>query len=124
MSGRHDGHPPPSRSASFSGRLARMSAVSAMKWTPQKTIDRHSRAGGRHLAELVAVAPQVAQGDHFVLLIVVPQDQQLRPELLPHRLNPLSQLVVFQRLVRCQLERWFSIGDDTHDITRMISVPL
>ncbi len=32
----------PARSASFAGWLARMSAVSAMKWTPQNAIDRHS----------------------------------------------------------------------------------
>ena len=32
----------PFRAASFSGRLARMSAVSAMKWTPQNTIARQS----------------------------------------------------------------------------------
>ena len=34
-------------------------------------------AFGRHLAELVTVAPQVGHGDHFVLLIMVAQDQQL-----------------------------------------------
>jgi len=32
----------PSRAARFSGRFARMSAVSAMKWTPQNTIARQS----------------------------------------------------------------------------------
>ena len=33
----------PPRSASFSGRLARMSAVSAMKCTPQNAMHRQSR---------------------------------------------------------------------------------
>ena len=32
----------PPRAATFSGRLARMSAVSAMKWTPQKAIASQS----------------------------------------------------------------------------------
>ena len=32
----------PSRWATFSGLFARMSAVSAIKWTPQKTIQRQS----------------------------------------------------------------------------------
>ena len=39
-SGSTTGTRTPSRWASFSGRLARMSAVSAMKWTPQKAIAR------------------------------------------------------------------------------------
>ena len=42
MSGRTTVTRSPPRSASFSGRLARMSAVSAMKWTPQKAIARQS----------------------------------------------------------------------------------
>ena len=76
-SGRTTGTRSPPRSASFSGRLARMSAVSAMKWTPQKAIAPAIAALGRHLAEVVAVAAQVGERDHFVLLIVMPQDQQL-----------------------------------------------
>ena len=34
--------------------------------------------GGGQLAEPVAVAPEVRQGDHFVLLIVMSEDQQPR----------------------------------------------
>ena len=103
-SGRITGTRSPPRSASFSGRLARMSAVSAMKWTPQKTIARQSRLSAAILAELVAVARQVGQGDHLVLLIVVPQNQQPRPQLVAHRLNPRRERVVLQRLVGLELE--------------------
>ena len=39
-----------------------------------------------HLAQFIAVPPQVAQRDHLVLLIVMSQDQQLRTKLLPHGL--------------------------------------
>ena len=80
-----------------------MSAVSAMKWTPQKTIVRQSRLLGRHLAELVAVAPQVGDGDHLVLLIVMAQDQQLRPHFAADRLDPRGKLLVAERLVGLQL---------------------
>ena len=33
--------------------------------------------GGSHLAELIAVAAQIAVGNDFVLLVMVPQQQQL-----------------------------------------------
>ena len=48
-------------------------------------------AFGRHLAELVAVAAQVGERDHFVLLIVVPQNQQPRTEFRPHGVDPLGR---------------------------------
>ncbi len=47
-----------------------------MKWTPQKAIARHSVVGRRQGRELVAVAAEVRQGDDFVLLIVMAEDQQ------------------------------------------------
>ena len=75
---------------------------------------RQSRAGGRHLAELVAVAAQVGQGDHFVLLIVVAENQQPRAQLVAHRLNPLLQLDVVERLVRLQFELRVGLGDGAH----------
>ncbi len=45
-------------------------------------------AFGRHLAELVTVAPQVGHGDHFVLLVVMAQDQQPRAQIGAHRVDP------------------------------------
>ena len=35
----------------------------------------------RHLTELIAVAAKVAVCNHFVLLVVVAEDQELRPEI-------------------------------------------
>ena len=60
-------------------------------------------AGGQ-LGQLVAVAAEVRQGDHFVLLIVVAEDQQPRAHFRPHPLDALHERVVFQRLVGGQLE--------------------
>ena len=59
---------------------------------------------GRHLAELIAVAGEVGEGDHFVLLIVVAEDQQLRPQLVADGLDARVQLVVRERLVGLQFE--------------------
>ena len=61
-------------------------------------------AVGGHLAELIAVAGQVGQGDHLVLLIVVPEDQQPRPQLVADRLDAARQLVVGERLVGLEFE--------------------
>jgi hypothetical protein len=61
-------------------------------------------AVGRHLAELVAIPREISQGDDFVLLIMVAENQQLGAELVAHRLNPPLKLGVVQRLVRLQLE--------------------
>ena len=58
----------------------------------------------RQLAEPIAVARQVGQCNHFVLLIVMAQDQEPRPELVANRLNPRSELTVLQRLVRLKCE--------------------
>ena len=102
---------PPSRArrraaASRSGRLARMSAVSAMKWTPQKAIARQSPLSAAMLAELIAVAAQVGQGDHFVLLIVVAQDQQPRAHLGAHRRRSALAALVVERLVGARVRAW------------------
>ena len=104
-SGSIDGMRSPPRSASFSGRLARMSAVSAMKCTPQNAIARQSLLVGRQFAEPIAVARQIGERDHFVLLIVMAQDQQPRAQLVADRLNPRGELLVLQRLVGLQARR-------------------
>jgi len=59
-------------------------------------------AVGCHAAQLVAVAAQIGQRNHLVLLIMVSQDQQTFAKLFAHGLNPRTQFVVFQRLVRLQ----------------------
>src|SRR5206468_7218810 len=62
-------------------------------------------AGGGHLAELIAVPPQIAMGDYFILLIMVPQDQQPAPHVAAHRLNPRGKLLVRERFIGLELER-------------------
>ena len=89
----------PPRRASCSGRLARMSAVSAMKWTPQKAIARHWSSRRRQGRELVAVAAEVRQGDDFVLLIVMAEDQQFPAHAAADGFDPGDQLGRIQRLV-------------------------
>ena len=49
---------------------------------------------GRHLAELIAITPQVGQDDHLVLLIMVPQDQQLRAQRGTHVANTSRQGII------------------------------
>ena len=61
-------------------------------------------AAGGHLAELVAVPPQIAMGDYLILLIMVSQDHQPTPHVAAHRLNPLGQLLVGERLVRLKFK--------------------
>ena len=60
--------------------------------------------GRGQLGQLVAIAAKVGQGDHFVLLIVVAEDQQPRPHFGPHSPDALHQRVVFQRLIGGQIE--------------------
>ena len=55
--------------------------------------------GGGHLAELIAVAPQIGQRDHFVLLVMVSQNEQPRAHFAPHGRDPLEQDRVVQRLI-------------------------
>jgi hypothetical protein len=49
----------------------RMSALSAMKCTPQKTMYLASVSAA--IGELVAVAGVVGEADHLVALVVVPE---------------------------------------------------
>ena len=62
-----------------------------------------TRIRSRHLAQLITVTPQIAQRDHFVLLVVMAQDQQFGSQPLPHPIDPLPQDVVFERSVVGQL---------------------
>ena len=59
---------------------------------------------GRQFGQPVAVAAEVGQGDHLVLLVVVAEDQQPRAHFRPNPLDPLAQLRVLQQLVRGQIE--------------------
>ena len=54
---------------------ARMAAVSAMKCTPQKTMNSASVCAGV-AGQLERVAPEVGKGQHLVALVVVAQDDQ------------------------------------------------
>ena len=62
------------------GRV-RMSADSAMKWTPQKRTYSASLLGGGVLGELEAVAGEVGVLDDFVALVVVAEDDEALAEL-------------------------------------------
>ena len=64
------------RAGNLTSGRDRISAVSAMKWTPQKTMDRQFWLAGRKLAELEAVSSHIGVANDLVLLIVVSQDQQ------------------------------------------------
>ena len=66
------------------------------------------------LGQLVAVAAEVRQGDHLVLLIVMAEDQQPRAHLRPHLLDARGEHVVFQRLVGGQLESRGGTGGNVH----------
>ena len=46
---------------------------------------------GRQIGQLVAVAAQIGQGDHVVLLIMVAEDQQPRAHFTPHPLDALGE---------------------------------
>ncbi len=93
----------PPRRWTCSGRLARMSAVSAMKCTPQKAIARHSSSAAARAAELIAVAAEVGQGDHLVLLVMMPQDQEPPAHVGADLLDPLGENVASEFLIRLQL---------------------
>ena len=54
-------------------------------------------------AELIAVAAQVRQGDHFVLLVVMAEDQQLAAQGGADLLDPRGQFRVFERFVGLKL---------------------
>ena len=59
----------------------RMSAVSAMKWTPQKTMYSASVLLGGPLRELEGVAAEVGELDDVLALVVVAEDDELEPSL-------------------------------------------
>ena len=67
-------------------------------------------AVGRHLAELIAVALQIGKRDHFVLLIMMAEDQQLRPPFCPNRRNSRLQFVVGERLIGLKLKSCRGLG--------------
>jgi hypothetical protein len=55
----------------------------------------------RHLAELVAIAPQVGHGNHFVLLVMMAENQQPRAHVgADGRDAPLQGFVVERLIVR------------------------
>ena len=63
-------------------------------------------AVGSHLAELIAIAGEVRECDHLILLIMVTQNQQFWPQFVADGLDALLQLVVRERLVGLQFEVW------------------
>ena len=81
----------------------RMSADSAMKWTPQKTMYSASGRSDASLASLKESPVTSAWRDHVVALVVVAEDDEARAQLAPRRLDALVQLglrhpeVVFER---------------------------
>ena len=89
MSGRTTVTRWPPRSASFAGPVGQDVGRFGHEVDAAEGDRPAVAAFGRHLAELVAVAAQVGQGDHFVLLIMVPEDQQPRPSAATHGGNPL-----------------------------------
>ena len=63
----------------------RMSALSAMKWTPQKTMYSASRRPAACSRELERVAAEVGVLDDLVALVVVAEDHEPVAEALPER---------------------------------------
>ena len=82
--------------AARSGRItcwcgaARMSALSAMKWTPQKMMNSASWCWLMRLRELPRVAGVVGELDHLVALVVVAEDDEALAERGPRRRDPAS----------------------------------
>ena len=97
--------------AAMSGRKTctswreRTSAVSAMKWTPQKTMDRHDAAFGGKLAEPEAVAAEIGEPDDFVLLVMVPENQQRIAQSLFYKPDSPVELFVLELSVRFECQR-------------------
>ena len=63
-------------------------------------------AVGGHLAELIAVAAQVGEGDHLVLLIVMAQNQQLRAQAACGRLGCAPTARRSPATCRASARRW------------------
>ncbi len=61
-------------------------------------------AVGRHLAELIAVSRQIREFDHFVLLIVMSENQQLITLCSRDQLDPRFQFAFVERLVWCNFK--------------------
>ena len=76
-------------------------------------------ASSRHLAQLIAVALQVRERDHFVLLVMMPQDQQPRTPFCPNRRDAGLQLVVRERLVRLEFESGVGRSQRGHELRRI-----
>jgi hypothetical protein len=72
------------------------------------------RAGRRQLAQLITVAGQIRELNDFVLLIVVAQNEQLRPKFFLDRPDTIGQLFVLQRFIGRQLKDRFGRDDGTH----------
>ena len=77
----------------------RMSALSAMKWTPQKTMNSAVCARGDGPGELQRVADEVGELDHLVALVVVAEDDEAVAERLLRGGDPRVHLVVGQTQV-------------------------
>ena len=71
----------------------RISADSAMKWTPQKRTNSASACCGGVLAELEAVAGEVGVLDDLVALVVVAEDDQPLAEGGASGADPAVRLV-------------------------------
>ena len=89
--------------AARSGRITccasevRMSADSAMKCTPQKTMNSASGPGGRLARELERVAGDVGELDDLVALVVVAEHEDPRAQRLLGREGARHQVGVGRR---------------------------
>ena len=75
----------------------RMSADSAMKWTPQKTMNSASGRAGGVAGELEGVAGDVGELDDLVALVVVAEDEDPLAQRLLGRARPGDQVGVGRR---------------------------
>ena len=66
----------------------RISALSAMKCTPQKRVNSAVGLGGGLLGKLVRIALEIGELHHLVTLVVVPEDRQPAAKLIAQLPNP------------------------------------
>ena len=85
-----------SGSTTFWCGARRMSALSAMKCTPQKTMYSACAAAGGRARELQRIADVVGELDDLVALIVMAEDDEPLAERRLGRGNPRVHLVVRQ----------------------------
>ena len=78
----------------FCSGAVRMSADSAMKCTPQKTMYSASGRAGRVAGELERVAGDVGELDHLVALVVVAEHEHPLAERVLGRAGPRDQVGV------------------------------